>query len=83
MPMETLDANRDHGNPAERIEENMDHAYMVLDSMGNFAIELEEVSRRLEDEGIEKFNKPFDELLQTLDRRISEIQHGMYAGTGF
>jgi transaldolase len=29
-------------------------------------INIDQVTRQLEDEGVEKFNKPFDKILQTL-----------------
>ena len=79
MPVETINAYRDHGNPAGRIEEDADKAYQTLDALQNFAIELDQVRDRLEAEGVEKFNKPYDNLVEVLDQKIAGIQTDLYA----
>jgi transaldolase/glucose-6-phosphate isomerase len=67
LPRETLDAYRDHGDPARRLEEDVDGARRTLQELADLGIEIDEVTEQLVDEGIEKFNKPFDKLMQTLD----------------
>ena len=67
-PIETIDAYRDHGDPSARIEEDLDAAYATLRELAEVGIDIDAVTQRLEDEGIEKFNEPFDKLLETLDR---------------
>ncbi|MFN2241885.1 MAG: bifunctional transaldolase/phosoglucose isomerase [Anaerolineae bacterium] len=66
VPQETLNAYRDHGNPAARLELELDEANEVLDRLPDLGIDLDEVTHQLEDEGVEKFNKPFDRLMNTL-----------------
>lgn len=66
MPTETLDAYRDHGNPAERLEEGLEEARRVLNRLADVGIDLDEVTQALEDEGVDKFIKPFDSLIGTL-----------------
>ncbi len=66
IPQETLNAYRDHGDPAERLEEGLDLAYEVMDRLPELEIDIDEVTQQLEDEGVEKFNKPFDRLMNTL-----------------
>jgi transaldolase len=66
MPVETLDAYRDHGEPASRIEQGMDEAAAQLDTLAELGIDIDEVTARLEREGVEKFVKPFDSLMETL-----------------
>jgi transaldolase len=65
-PMETLDAYRDHGQPKARLEQNAEKARSVLERLPDVGINIDHVTQQLEDEGVEKFNKPFDKLLQTL-----------------
>jgi transaldolase/glucose-6-phosphate isomerase len=65
-PRETLDAYRDHGDPAPRLEQDLDGARQVLAQLANLDIDIDEVTQQLEDEGIEKFSKPYDRLMQTL-----------------
>ena len=70
-PPETLDAYRDHGDPSARLEQNIDEARQVLQQLPALGISLDEVTRQLEKEGVDKFNKPFDKLMETLPRRAS------------
>jgi transaldolase len=72
-PMETLDAYRDHGNPAARLEEGVDEAASVLQRLPELGIDLNQVTQQLEDEGIEKFNKPYDSLLNTLEKKRQKV----------
>jgi transaldolase len=65
-PLETLDAYRDHGNPKARLEHDVEEARLVLERLPELGIGLDQVTQQLEDDGVEKFNKPFDKLLQTL-----------------
>lgn len=67
VPMETLEAFRDHGQAAARLEDNMDQATQVLERVEQAGLSLKKISQQLEDEGIEKFNKPYDKLLQAID----------------
>ena len=68
-PMETLDAYRDHGEPKARLEQDVDEARWVLERLPELGIGIDNVTRQLEDEGVEKFNKPFDKLMETLAQR--------------
>lgn len=67
MPMETLNAYRDHGQPAVRLEDDIDHARQVLQQLPQLGIALDQVTQQLEDEGVEKFNQPFDKLLKAIE----------------
>ena len=69
VPMETLDAYRFHGEPKARLEEDVQEARLVLERLPELAISIDDVTRQLEDEGVEKFNKPFDKLMETLAQR--------------
>ncbi|MBI5570411.1 MAG: transaldolase [Desulfomonile tiedjei] len=68
LPQETLNAYRDHGKPAARLEQGLEQARQVLDRLPEVGIDLGKVTQQLEDEGIEKFSKPFHTLLQALDK---------------
>jgi transaldolase len=69
MPVETVAAYRDHGQPARRLAKGVDEAYRVLARLSAVGLTLDEATRRLEEEGIEKFNKPFDSLMETLRKK--------------
>jgi transaldolase len=65
-PLETLDAYRGHGEPKARLEQDVKQARWVLERLPELGISIDNVTRQLEDEGVEKFNKPFDKLMETL-----------------
>ena len=73
MPLETLNAYRDHGKPAARIEEGLDEARAVLDELARIGIDMAAVAQQLEDEGVKKFNEPFDKLLKSLESKRAKI----------
>jgi len=72
-PMETLDAYRDHGEPKARLEQDVEEARWVLERLPGLGIRIDEVTRQLEDEGVEKFNQPFDKLMKILAQESSRI----------
>jgi transaldolase len=67
MPGETLAAYGDHGKPAIRLEESFDRAANMLLLLGKIGIDLNEYTRKLEEEGIVKFKEPYDRLLAAID----------------
>ncbi len=67
MPRETLEAYRDHGEPRTGLIEGLDEAERTLERLARLDINLERVSQKLEDEGVEKFRVPYDKLLRTLE----------------
>jgi len=69
IPVETLDAYRDHGDPQARLEQDVQRAGQVLERLSELGISIDKVAQQLEDEGVEKFNKPFDKLIETLAKR--------------
>jgi transaldolase len=70
MPMSTLDAYREQGEPADRIEAGVGEAEARHAELAELGIDLDAVTARLEDEGVEKFVKPFEALLATLEEAI-------------
>jgi transaldolase len=68
LPQETLNDYRDHGDPAPRLEENVEEAKAVLGKLNELGIDIDQVTQQLKDEGIEKFNKPFDDLMANLEK---------------
>ena len=70
VPLETLDAYRDHGDPKARLEQDVELAGCVLEQLPEFRISIDNVTQQLEGEGVEKFNKPFDKLMEALKERL-------------
>lgn len=72
LPPATVDAYRDHGDPAVRIEEGVADAKETVRFLSSVGIDLESVSQQLEREGVKKFKEPFDALLATLQARAGK-----------
>lgn len=66
-PLETIAAYRDHGQPLPRLEHGLQEAQQVLDRLFELGIDLGVVALQLEDEGVEKFTRPFDSLLRNIE----------------
>jgi transaldolase len=72
LPPETLDAFRDHGKPKQTLEENTEDAYRALLLLRELDIDIDLLTNQLEDEGIAKFNEPFDKLLDSIARKSKQ-----------
>jgi len=69
LPLETLEAYKDHGHPASRLTEDVNRYAFYLQRLPELGIDLNAATQQLEDEGVEKFNKPFDSLMETLKEK--------------
>jgi transaldolase len=74
LPPATIDAFRDHGDAAVRIEEDLAEAKETVQVLRNLGIELETVSDQLEREGVKKFKEPFDALFAMLGKRVESFR---------
>jgi transaldolase len=70
MPLDTIDAYQDHGDPAPRPfgEHDIEVAKRDLATMADFGIDYQDVVQVLEDEGVDKFTKSFTELMERVDQ---------------
>jgi transaldolase len=69
LPMETLDAYRDHGDPAPRLTQDVDQARAVLETLDQVGIDIDAVTQQLEDEGVGKFAASYDRVIEALGNR--------------
>jgi transaldolase len=76
MPPETLDAYRDHGQPSSQLEKETIEAYRVLGVLREAGIDLDAMTQQLEDEGLTKFNKAFDQLTVALREKRAASSQG-------
>jgi transaldolase len=73
LPPDTLDAYRDHGDPEVRISEGMSEAHRVMDDLEHLGIDFGEVTHELEVEGVRKFGKSYDDLLETIREERARV----------
>jgi transaldolase len=72
VPPETLDSFLDHGTVALTLEDNLDKAREHLAQLEELGIDLDQVTRELLDEGLEKFSNPYDKLIETIATKQAE-----------
>jgi transaldolase len=66
LPQKTLEAYRAHGKPELRLGKHDDWPNEVFANLKRHGVDIDEVSARLEREGISKFEEPLRELLEHL-----------------
>ncbi len=66
VPMVTLDAYRDHGDPKLTLEQDIVEANWLFQQLPTLGINLDHITQQLEDEGVEKFIHSFEQLIKTL-----------------
>lgn len=71
IPMETLNAFRDHGDIKNRLEHDPQLADWILSRLPDMGINIDSIAQQLEDEGVGKFCEHYDRLMKTLERRSS------------
>lgn len=69
IPLETLEAFRDHGVPGNHLADDLDHANSVLAQLNDKEINMDDITHRLEEEGIEKFNTAYEKLLNAIEKQ--------------
>lgn len=70
LPLDTLNAYRDHGDPADLIEHGVEQARADVNALADLGVNLDEVEAQLETEGVDKFVKPFRQLIAGLDEAL-------------
>jgi transaldolase len=75
LPTETLSIYREHGKAELTLEQGISEAYQVLRDLETIGIDIDEVTQKLEDQGVEKFSKSLSGLLASL----REKQTAMHA----
>jgi transaldolase len=75
IPLDTLNAYRDHGKPVSQLEEETQQAYRVLKSLQQADVDLDALTQQLEDEGITKFIQAYEQLILALqEKRTAALQ---------
>ena len=73
MPKETIEAFQDHGEVRLTLEDGLDEARQVFEGLAAAGIDYDDVTRVLEDEGVQKFADSFDELLEGVAAKRAQL----------
>ena len=69
LPEATIEAFEDHGTVSASVETDVDGAARTLERLAAIGVDMADVGRTLEDEGVAAFAKSFDGLLDTLSTK--------------
>jgi len=69
MPPATMDAFREHGRPRRSLDENIDDARTVMETLAQVGVSMDEVTGKLLDEGVRLFAESFDRLLAAVEKK--------------
>ena len=74
MPEETITAFADHGRVvADSVEKNIEQEVRHLEQLKEIGIDLECVTQQLENEGIQKFIEPYQELIKSVAEKRKSL----------
>jgi transaldolase len=73
LPKETIEAFQDHGVVRLTLEEGLDEARQLFEELAAAGIDYDDVTRVLEEEGVQKFADSFDELFEGIAAKRSEL----------
>src|SRR5437660_4408929 len=73
MPRETIEAFQDHGRVENTLERDVDEAKRTLEQLADAGIDYDDVVEVLEREGVEKFEKSFNELIDGVSAKRDEL----------
>ncbi|MBC6420994.1 MAG: transaldolase [Hormoscilla sp. SP5CHS1] len=73
LPPSTIVACTDHCDVDNRVENDVDSAYKLMETLKEENINLDEVMAELLEEGIDKFVKPFDTLMKSLEDKVKQL----------
>jgi transaldolase len=73
MPKETSEAFQDHGEVRLTLEEGLDESRQLFEELAAAGVDYDDVTRVLEEEGVQKFADSFDELLEGVRAKRGEL----------
>ncbi|MDX1993534.1 MAG: bifunctional transaldolase/phosoglucose isomerase [bacterium] len=77
LPPETLEAFKDHGTAADTLAQDLDEAEEILDMLAEVGVDMDQVTKRLQDDGVDLFEKAFAELMTQVEAKRVTLQTGI------
>ena len=69
MPLTTIEHFRDHGRVRHSIEDNLPQAKAELAALEDVGIHYDQVTRQLQEEGVQKFIESFQKLFECIETK--------------
>jgi transaldolase len=74
MPDQTLLDFEDHGTVARTVDKDLAAARGVMAQLAEIGVDMGDVTRTLEEEGVASFSKSFDELITSLETKADQLK---------
>jgi transaldolase len=74
MTLTTIERFREHGQVRLSAQDQLREAQADLAALGDVAISYEQVTRQLQEEGVQRFADSFDKLFQCIDNKRKVFQ---------
>jgi transaldolase len=73
MPLATVEAFADHGNVERTVDRDVEGAKSELAALADAGVDLDEVTRRLQSEGVDKFVDSYRSLIRTVQEKLERV----------
>ena len=77
LPPETIKLFKDHGTVGATLDEGIDEAEQTLDMLAEVGIDLDDVTRQLQIDGVEAFTDSFNSLLEQVAAKRDVLKTGV------
>lgn len=77
VPPDTLKMFKDHGTVGPTLEEGLDEAEQTMDMLAEVGVDMEQITRQLQVDGVEAFSESFRSLLDQVDAKRNVLQTGV------
>jgi transaldolase len=74
MPDSTLEDFDEHGKLARTVDADLAGAHRTIEQLGSVGVDMRDVTKTLEDEGVATFSKSFDELITSLETKADALK---------
>jgi len=74
MPEQTLEDFENVGTIARTVDADFAGAHRVMDQLADVGVDMVDVTRTLEEEGVASFSKSFDELITSLETKADQLK---------
>lgn len=77
VPPETLESFKDHGTAALTVTQDLEEAFSVMDMLAEVGIDIDHITRRLQDDGVDAFVTSFESLFEQIDAKRTILSMGV------
>ncbi len=74
IPPATVDAFRDHGKVENTLETAVADAQLTLDNLAELGVNLDDITEKLQEDGVDAFSKSFDVLMETIAKKKTQLE---------